>query len=474
MAKRGGKTIGTLAVKLIANSRGFTRELKKANRSIGGFTRTVGFMKKAMVGIGVGLGIRRFTSFISDAVDRLDALGKTASKLGLPTAKLRALQYAAQLSGVEIRTFNMGMQRMVRRVAEAAKGLGEGQQAIKDLGLDAEKLVQLTPDEMFLRFADAMQKVRNRSEQVRLTFKLVDSEGVQMVNMFRLGAERLREMEIAAVRLGIALGDDVVGSVEKAKDAMRIAGARWEGAVNQLVVALTPAIEKLPVLIDAVTVATKEYYDSLDKGESPIWASVDAYGAFLGVFRKASQAIKTDYDALARQREKDRVEAARLTAMAQKEEQRRKEIESWNKRLSRALRELETPAERYNAKLNELFDLYDRGLLKGDKFAEMLRRLRKRYEDILKIPKTADDEVMKKLQSRDYGARNLFAPAVMAGSAEAQRAQIASRFAVNDPTVREIKDTKRKLTKALVDVNRSTQDVASAVREANRKIVVSI
>ena len=126
----------------------------------------------AAVGAG-GLGL-----LISNSLKATDALAKTAGKIGTTTEALSALQYAGKITGVEVNTMNMALQRFSRRASEAAMGTGEAKGAIRELGIDARDLVQLPLDQRMLVLADAFDGVKSETDKLRLAFKLFDSEGV--------------------------------------------------------------------------------------------------------------------------------------------------------------------------------------------------------------------------------------------------------------------------------------------------------
>jgi hypothetical protein len=93
----------------------------KMKAAFAGAMSALGPLKVALLAItGGGLiaGVRQ-------QAQALDQIGKTADKLGLTTEALTGLQYAAGRMGTETRTLNMALQRMTRRIAEAAKGTGE-------------------------------------------------------------------------------------------------------------------------------------------------------------------------------------------------------------------------------------------------------------------------------------------------------------------------------------------------------------
>lgn len=191
----------------------------------------------AAVGAG-GLGL-----LISNSLKATDALAKTAGRIGTTTDALSALQYAGQLTGVEINTMNMALQRFTRRTAEAAVGTGEAKGALRELGVDARELVRLPLDQRMLVLADAFEDVTNESDRLRLAFKLFDSEGAALVNTLSQGRAALDEMLGEARSLGVVMSADAAKGVENANDAITRMMAVSKGLVAQFVAALAPAIK---------------------------------------------------------------------------------------------------------------------------------------------------------------------------------------------------------------------------------------
>ncbi len=171
-----------------------------------------------------------------------DELGKTATKLGLTAEALAGLQFAAQQSGVNVRTFNMGLQRMIRRVAEAAIGTGEAKDALKQLGIEVKSLSLKSADKQFLAIAAALSRVEGQSERVRLAFKLFDSEGVALVNLAQRGDETIVKLMRDTVRFGTALTKIDVSTLEMANDALGLIGERFKGLRLQIGAGLAPLI----------------------------------------------------------------------------------------------------------------------------------------------------------------------------------------------------------------------------------------
>ena len=174
------------------------KALDKTKKAFGGITKSLKVvagaalnLKTAFVGVagaaGIGLLIKR-------SLDATDALAKTATRIGTTTEALSRLHFAADISGVSTETLNMAMQRFTRRTAEAARGTGEAKDAIRELGLNANNLLQLDLDEQMIKLADAFGDVESDADKVRLAMKLFDSEGVALVQTLSAGSAGLRAM----------------------------------------------------------------------------------------------------------------------------------------------------------------------------------------------------------------------------------------------------------------------------------------
>jgi hypothetical protein len=137
----------------------------------------------------------------------------------------------------------MALQRMTRRLAEASQGTGEAVKAIAELGLSAEDLGKLAPDEQFRMIADAMSKIPSQADRVRLSFKLFDSEGVALVNTLALGSKGIDEMRDRLAALGGTFSEVEANQVARANDALAEIGELVRGLGNRLAITLAPAIE---------------------------------------------------------------------------------------------------------------------------------------------------------------------------------------------------------------------------------------
>lgn len=172
----------------------------------------------------------------------IDETAKVADRLGFATDKLIAYRLQADLAGVAQGTFDMAMQRMVRRVAEAAQGTGEAVSALDELSLSAATLAKLSPDKQFDAISRALSEVESQGERVRLAFKLFDSEGVALVNMMRDGTAAAKEAAEFTEQWGLAVSRVDAAKVEQMNDELTKVREASQGFARQITVILAPAI----------------------------------------------------------------------------------------------------------------------------------------------------------------------------------------------------------------------------------------
>jgi hypothetical protein len=235
--------MATLWFDIRARTQKFTQGMQTVDKRLGGLkrqTREVSGHMRAMFGVAAGVG---FGAMIKNSLDGQAALFDLSKRLGISTEALSQLQYAAEQSGVSANTFNMGLQRMIRRVSEAASGTGEAVKALDELGLSAVALEQMAPEQQFAKLSDAIMKVENPADQVRLAMKLFDSEGVALIQTMQGGSTALAGFAEEANKLGKTVGGDAAAQAKAATDAFARMGAAGTGLSNTLAIQLAPSLE---------------------------------------------------------------------------------------------------------------------------------------------------------------------------------------------------------------------------------------
>ena len=246
--------VATLDVTLGARTSKFSKGMKSATKDLSLFQRGASAVGGKLLGFTAAIGgavagiltLRAGIRGVSNAFSELDGIAKTSDKLGIATEELTGLRHAAALTaGMATGALDTALQRMTRRISEAAHGSGEAAGAIRELGLDAGALAAAGPTRAFGMIADAMQGVESQADRVRLAFKLFDTEGVGLVNTLRGGSEGLLAFQKEAEKLGIAVNRVDLAQIEAANDAMARMGALFTGVFRRIAVEVAPILEAI-------------------------------------------------------------------------------------------------------------------------------------------------------------------------------------------------------------------------------------
>jgi len=261
-------------------------QTKKALSSVNGSLKKMsGILLNAKTAVAGLVGVGGFGAIVIQSARAADSLAKTSDKLGLTTQALGGLRHAAELTGVSSNTMDMALQRMVRRLSEAANGTGEAKDAIKELGLNAQTLTRLAPDKAFQKIAKAMEGTATQGDKVRLAMKFFDSEGVALVNTLNLQEKGLRAAAEEAEIYGVALSRADASKIERANDAMKRIQVVVKGVGTTIAIHLAPFIE----------VISKKFSDAAKESKgfkTEVFDSIKGIIHAIGVLRDAIHNIE--------------------------------------------------------------------------------------------------------------------------------------------------------------------------------------
>ena len=227
----------------------YEKHLKDSAVQSNFFARNAMKLKVALTGAATaaaGLAASAAWRTFNEQIDRIDKLGKTSDKLGISVQNLTRIQYTAgKVSGLSNEQTAKGMEKMIRRVSEAAVGAGEAQGVLKEIGLDAKQLAAASPDQAFLMIARAMDSVTEEHDRLRIATKLFDDEQAGLHTTLALSNDELTKQFGIADKLGASLNGIDTANASAAKDAMTDLAATFERFSTEFTVAFAPALTDL-------------------------------------------------------------------------------------------------------------------------------------------------------------------------------------------------------------------------------------
>lgn len=155
-----------------------------------------------------------------------DSLDELSARTGIGAGKLYLLQNAFKLNGVEAEKVGATINKMQRALAEAADGSKAAVQAFDNIGLGAQGLLALAPDQQFLRIAESISSIADPGRRAQAALAIFGGGGGELMALFQQGA-------IASATSGLqgaaAVLDRSAGSFGTTSDRLEKAGARFQG-----------------------------------------------------------------------------------------------------------------------------------------------------------------------------------------------------------------------------------------------------
>ena len=177
---------------------------------------------------------------VHERIKALDDLGDAAERLGVSASSLSLMRNAAFLGDVDPAMADTMLQKLLVNV-------GKGADVFEDIGLDVEKLRELSPMEIFSATADAISKLPNKAEQFSAMAEAMGKSSPEAAKL----VERFSEMREIALKSGALVPDDLVAKAGSLDDSFKRIALNAEGWGNALVATVEPSIAQIANTIDA-------------------------------------------------------------------------------------------------------------------------------------------------------------------------------------------------------------------------------
>lgn len=194
------------------------------------------------------------TRVLRTHLETLRAVADAARKseaLDLTIRQMEALRDAGREASLSAMAVDTAVQRMVRRLSEAGAGASEYQKALKELGLNARELSQLSTFDAAKQLADAFANVTDKQTRLRLAMKLFDTEGARLGDtLARLGSEGLGAVLEQQKEFGI-LNQRQARAMMQTQQTLETLGKAWDAFKTRATLAFSPILEGFAETITA-------------------------------------------------------------------------------------------------------------------------------------------------------------------------------------------------------------------------------
>ena len=263
-------SLGDLVVNLKANNAGYTRAMKAAQKQATVFA--------AAASAAAAAAVVRFAQVG-------DTLQKASIRTGIAVESLSRLDYVAGQSGASFQALSTGLRVMAKFTDDLRRGSLLAVDAMSQLGLQSSDLAGLSPEQMFVKLADAISSLQDPLERAAAAQKVFGRGGTELLPMLDLGAAGIAELAQQADQLGAVMSTEAANNAAALTDAIDNVQRAATGAAVQFANVFAPAI----------TAATDTLADLIAGSENGIRAMATlaaGVAAFLVVMKAWTMATK--------------------------------------------------------------------------------------------------------------------------------------------------------------------------------------
>ncbi len=235
---------------------GFASKLTKANVAMLAAAGGAAVVATALAAL------RVVVDNVSEAFDKLGEQSQYARSLGVSVTELDRFSHAAGRAGIEAQEAGEVYRDLRVRIGEAATGSGEAAEQFAALGLNAQALAAMSPEEAMYAMADAFQAHADGAEEAAIADGLLGDAGVALLPILNQGSEGLRAMAEESDRLNGKLENWETRGVEEANKAIGDAQTAITALWRRLAVDLAPTVEIVADDIAELAVQTRQFLEA--------------------------------------------------------------------------------------------------------------------------------------------------------------------------------------------------------------------
>jgi len=197
-------SIGDLVVNLTADSTKMNAALSSAQKQL----MTFG----AAVAAAAGAAVTRFLQVGS-------SLDDMAQRTGVSVEALSGLSWAATMSDTSLEALQGSLVKMTKLIGEAQSGSKAASDALAGIGLSANQLQQLKPDEQFGAIADKIAAIQDPAAKTKAAMDIFGKSAAEILILLNQGSKGIRKFQDEAARTGKILDGETAESAAAAADA---------------------------------------------------------------------------------------------------------------------------------------------------------------------------------------------------------------------------------------------------------------
>jgi hypothetical protein len=227
--------VAQLVIEMAASMARLEKDMAYARRTVDGamnkIRQSAQMAMRALGALGLGLSVNALNNFVRGAINAGDEMSKLAQRVGISTDSVAGLQLAFTQGGSTA-------QEMQASIARLSRGLTEGNDGIKRLGITSTDTIGALQ-----QIADQFQAMPDGLQKTALAVQIFGRSGANLIPILNQGAKGLSDYDDLARKLGITVDTETGRAFEKFNDTLDTLSQSTAGIANALASELVPRLQ---------------------------------------------------------------------------------------------------------------------------------------------------------------------------------------------------------------------------------------
>ena len=275
----------TVEARLAKTGQGFDDVATRAGNFGMGTEKVTTALTKLGAAFGIAFGLRTITNAISGVIQLGDEIDTMSQSVGVGVVEFQKLAAVAEDNNIEMQVFANALGTMNKRLAGGDDSTVAG---VRKLGLELTDLTAQSPDEAFLRIAEAIDKIDDPMERAERAAQIFGARlGKQLIPMFK-------ETRAEAAKTATAFDQEMIIKLAAFDKQINAAKRSWMGFLAEFTgPLLDAAIEGMTRLSE-----TKDKLQKRDPVNIPeVFPGLTMLHDFIGAYDKLKGGVNAVRDA---------------------------------------------------------------------------------------------------------------------------------------------------------------------------------
>jgi len=222
--------------------------VKKETTAMGGWVKknSAQFKRMGLAITAMGTAaLFTFKKMVDKYVEVGDMVDKMSKRTAFAAETISELAYAADISGADISMLEKGVKKMSKTIVDAGYGLETYLRVFRELGLEIDDLMALSPEEQFMTIGAAIADMENDTLKTAAAVDVFGRSGTMLLPLFKEGAEGIAKLRKEAHELGIVFDEEAAAKAAKLKDAQTALKKAMQGLGFAIVEDTIPVLTQM-------------------------------------------------------------------------------------------------------------------------------------------------------------------------------------------------------------------------------------